>query len=93
MDYSPQGHKEPDVTETTSHTHILNRILQMYYYNLSIILKHPFSLEGGLKSGLTVTGMSQFSTFTFSFLRKFDNMHRNMQSLSSEERQFLASTG
>ena len=53
------------MTEATSHTHILNRILQMYYYNILIILKHPFSLEGGLKNGLTVTGMSQFSTFPF----------------------------
>ena len=79
------------MTEATSHPHILNRILQMYYYNIFIILKRPFSLEGGFKNGLTVIGMSQFSTFPFS--RKFDNMHRNMQSLSSDERQFLASTG
>lgn len=36
---------------------------------------------------------SQFSIFLFSLLSTFDNMHGDMQSLSLDGRQFLASTG
>lgn len=54
----------------------------------------PYNLEKSTKNWVDYyMHESQFSTFPFSFTKKIDNMHKDMQSLPSDERQFLASTG
>lgn len=81
------------------HTRILDRILKMYCYYyyfiyLAPILKHLFLLlQKVVKSGLIIVCM-RVSFPPFHFLPQ-ENLIicTDMQSLSSDERQFLVSTG